>query len=187
MNAVQNEQPSVVEQPTPTPLLRTVVLCDLVDSTALIEQLGDVDAATFMHRLDRQCRNLLAQHAGREIDKTDGFLFLFDRPIQGVAFALDYQRLIREFGESEFLPLSARVGIHVGDVVLWENSTDDIARGAKPVEMEGLIKPVAARLMSLALPGQILLSGIAHTLAIRAQNELPTNLTRNGASTDAIS
>lgn len=174
MNAVQSEQPPTVEQPSPTPLLRTVVLCDLVDSTTLIAQLGDRDSATFMHRLDRECRNLLAQHGGREIDKTDGFLFLFERPIQAVAFALDYQRLIWEFGQSEFLPLSARVGIHVGDVVLWQNSPDDIARGAKPLELEGLIKPVAARLMNLALPGQILVSGIAHTLAIRAHNELPT-------------
>lgn len=173
MNAVQPEQPSTVEQPMPTPLLRTVVLCDLVDSTTLIEQLGDREAATFMHRLDRQCRNLLAQHGGREIDKTDGFLFLFERPIQAAAFALDYQRLVWEFGQSEFLPLSARVGIHVGDVVLWENSAEDIARGAKPLELEGLIKPVAARLMNLALPGQILLSGLAHTLAIRAHDELP--------------
>ena len=49
----------------------------------------------------------------------------------------------------------------------WSGKTrsDDIARGAKPVEVEGLVKPVAARLMHLALPGQILLSGVAHALA----------------------
>ncbi|HET8941103.1 MAG TPA: putative peptide modification system cyclase [Rudaea sp.] len=169
MDTTQSEQST--QQPTPVPLLRTVVLCDLVDSTALTEQLGDRDAAQFMHRLDRQCRDLLARHCGREIDKTDGFLLLFERPIQAVAFAIDYQRLVYEFGQSEFLPLRARVGIHVGDVVLWENSEEDVARGAKPLELEGLIKPITARLMNLALPGQILLSGVAHTLANRAHHE----------------
>ena len=47
-----------------------------------------------------------------------------------------------------------------------------IAQGAKPIEVEGLVKPVAARLMGIALPGQILMSGIAHTLALRARSEL---------------
>src|SRR5690606_37565740 len=68
--------------------------------------------------------------------------------------------------------LAARVGIHVGDVVVWDNSVEDIAKGAKPVEVEGLVKPVTSRLMNLALPGQILLSNIAYDLAHRAQGEL---------------
>ncbi len=180
MNAIPTEHPQQPEpiapaRPAlaPAPLLRTLVVCDLVDSTALVQQLGDRGAAEFMHQLDRHSRDLLYLHGGREIDKTDGFLLLFERPIQAVAFALEYQRQLRELGQTEFLPLRARIGIHVGDVVLWENRADDIARGAKPVELEGLVKSVAARLMSLALPGQILLSGIAHTLAHRAQGELP--------------
>ena len=174
MNAIQTEQlPEASPELAPSqPLLRTVVACDLVESTALTEQLGDRGAADFIHALDRQVRDLLGRHGGQEIDKTDGFLLLFERPIQAVAFALDYQRLLHRQGQAEFLPLSARIGIHVGDVVLWRNAAADVARGAKAVEIEGLVKPVAARLMSLALPGQILMSGIAHTLALRAQNEL---------------
>jgi putative peptide modification system cyclase len=156
----------------PPPLLRAVVICDLVDSTALTEQLGDRKAAELTHRLDRLARDLVHRHGGREIDKTDGFLLLFDRPIQAVAFALDYQRQLRELGQREFLPLQARIGIHVGEVVLWENASDDVVHGAKPIEVEGLAKPVAARLMQLARPGQILLSGVAHAFAARAQDEL---------------
>lgn len=176
MNAIHSEQSQASPELAPSPpLLRTVVACDLVESTALTEQLGDRAAADFMRQLDRRSRDLLEQHGGQEIDKTDGFLLLFERPIQAVAFALDYQRLLRELGEIEFLPLRARIGIHVGDVVLWRNAATDVARGAKPVEIEGLVKPVAARLMSLALPGQILLSSIAHALALRAQDELPTD------------
>jgi putative peptide modification system cyclase len=172
MNAISVERGPTPTQGMPTPLLRTLAVCDLVDSTALTEQLGDRGAAELVHKLDRLTRDLLYAHAGREIDKTDGFLVMFERPIQAVAFALAYQRLLRDAQESEHVPLQARIGIHVGDVVLWENSMDDVSRGAKSMEVEGLVKPVAARLMSLALPGQVLLSGVAYTFALRAQAEL---------------
>lgn len=173
MNAVADEvQPQIPAPKLPAPLLRAVVVCDLANSAQLTERLGDVESAELAQRLDRLARDLVYRYAGREIDKSDGFLLLFDRPVQAVAFALDYQRQLRELARAESLPLSARIGVHVGDVVLWENAPADVARGAKPVEVEGLAKPVAARLMSLALPGQILLSAIACTLAQRAQAEL---------------
>ena len=174
MSAISIEANPIPAPGMPAPLLRTLAVCDLVDSTALTEQVGDRGAAELMHKLDRLTRDLLYAQGGREIDKTDGFLVMFERPIQAVAFALAYQRLLREVREQEHVPVQARIGIHVGDVVLWENSMDDISRGAKAVEVEGLVKPVAARLMSLALPGQILLSGIAYTFALRAQGELGT-------------
>jgi putative peptide modification system cyclase len=172
MSAISIEPNPNLKPGMPAPLLRTLAVCDLVDSTALTEKLGDRVAAELVHRLDRLTRDLLYRHGGREIDKTDGFLVMFERPIQAVGFALAYQRLLREGQAHEAAPLQARIGIHVGDVVLWENSMDDVSRGAKPVEVEGLVKPVAARLMSLALPGQILLSAIAYTFALRAQDEL---------------
>ncbi|MBL0162286.1 MAG: putative peptide modification system cyclase [Xanthomonadales bacterium] len=153
-------------------LLRTLLLCDLVESTALVERLGDREAAELIRKHDRLARTLADRHGGREIDKTDGFMMMFERPVQAVAFALDYQRGLRQLNAAENTSLSARVGIHVGDVVVWDNSSDDIARGAKPVEVEGLVKPVTSRLMNLALPGQILLSNIAYDLAHRAQGEL---------------
>ena len=42
--------------------------------------------------------------------------------------------------------------------MLRDNSAHDVARGAKPLEVEGLSKPIAARVMSLAVGGQTLLS-----------------------------
>src|SRR5690349_7952190 len=88
-----------------TPVLRTLVLADLVESTALTEQLGDVRAIEIFRKHDRMARDLVARHGGREIDKTDGFLVLFDRPIRGIAFALDYQRALRTLGRGEGVPL----------------------------------------------------------------------------------
>ena len=163
-------------QSSASSVLRTLVLCDLVDSTALVERLGDREAAELIRKHDRLARTLVDRHGGREIDKTDGFLMMFERPVQAVAFALDYQRGLRQLNAAEKTGLSARVGIHVGDVVVWDNSSEDIANGAKPVEVEGLVKPVTSRLMNLALPGQILLSNIAYVLAHRAQGELGEQL-----------
>lgn len=153
-------------------LLRALLVADLVDSTALVERLGDARAADVLRQHDRLARRLIHEHAGHEIDKTDGFLVMFERPVQAAAFALAYQRALRELASEAGQPLRARVGIHVGEVMAWQNTSEDIARGAKPVEVEGLAKPVAARLMGLALPGQVLLSATAHALAQRAQDEL---------------
>lgn len=173
MNAIPQELPDVLPaRAMPAPVLRTLVICDLADSTALVEKFGDRRGAEIMRQHDRLARDLVEHHQGREIDKTDGFLILFERPVHAVAFALDYQRALRALGEKETLPLAARIGIHVGDVVLWDNVAHDVARGAKPVEVEGLVKPIAARIMSIARPGQILLSGMANALAQRARAEL---------------
>jgi len=173
MSAILHAPEAPVRTPrdAPVPLLRTLVLCDIADSTALVERLGDLHAAELFRKHDRLARTLVHQHGGREIDKTDGFLMLFDRPIEAVAFALAYQRGLRQLDEVG-VQLRARVGIHFGDVIAWDNTPDDIAKGAKPFEVEGLVKPVTSRLMQLALPGQILLSGVAYQLAHRAQDEL---------------
>lgn len=159
-----------------TSVLRTLVVCDLVDSTALVERLGDQRAAELFRKHDRMARTLVQQFGGREIDKTDGYLLMFERPIQATAFALAYQRALAKLGTDESAALAARIGIHVGDIVTWENAARDVLQGAKQTEVEGLVKPVAARLAQLALPAQILLSGVAYEIAHRAQGELGDTL-----------
>ena len=155
-----------------TPVLRAVLLADLADSTAFVQRFGDQRAAVALQRLDLQIRDLLEFTGGRLIDKADGLLAIFERPIQAVDFALRYQQALRQFSVDEGAPLAARVGIHVGELMTWANTDADVKQGAKPLEVEGLAKPVAARLMALALPGQILVSSMAQALAQRAQAEL---------------
>jgi len=153
---------------TSNPAIRTLLLCDLVASTQLVERVGDSAAADLLARHDRIARDLLAAFNGREIDKSDGFLLLFERPIEAVRFAISYQARLREFGASFDSPMASRVGIHLGEVALRENSPDDVARGAKPLEVEGLAKAIAARVMSLAGNGRILLTRTAYDFARRA-------------------
>lgn len=136
------------------PEIRTLLLTDLVDSTRLTETLGDGAAAELGAAHDRAARDLLRRWHGREIDKTDGLLVLFDDVADAVGCALDYHRALAALS----VPLQARAGIHVGAVTLRANPPEDVAHGAKPVEVEGLAKPVTARIMSLARAGQTLLS-----------------------------
>lgn len=150
------------------PVIRTLLLCDLVASTQLVERLGDARAAELLSQHDRAARDLLVEFDGREIDKSDGFLLLFERPIEAVRFAIAYQDRLRELGTACGAAVLARVGIHVGEVVLRQNAAGDVARGAKPLEVEGLAKAAAARVMSLADDGRILLTRTAYDLARRA-------------------
>lgn len=150
-----------------------LLVSDLVDSTGLVERLGDRRASDLLRRHDRIARNLLATYDGREIDKTDGFLLVFDHPAQAACYALAYHDALRELGAAEGVELAARVGIHFGEVFLWENTPGDVRKGAKPLEVEGLAKPVAARLMSGARGGQTLLTTTAYELARRAARQEP--------------
>jgi putative peptide modification system cyclase len=121
---------------------------------------------------DQFLRHCLSLTQGRLIDKADGVLALFERPIQALDFSLRYQQQMRAWSKQYQHSIQARIGIHVGDVMTWQNEPDQINAGAKPLEVEGMAKPIAARLMGLAMPGQILMSGMAQSLAQRAQLEL---------------
>ena len=137
--------------------LRALLLTDVVDSTKLTEALGDAAMAVLWATHDRAARDLLPVWRGREIDKTDGMLLLFDTATDALGYALAYHHALAELK----LPFLARAGLHVGPVSLRANPADDVARGAKPVEVDGLALPVAARVMSAALGGQTLLSADA--------------------------
>ena len=101
--------------PREGPQLRTLLLTDLVESTALVERLGDTPASELFREHDRLVLKLQQEWRGRLIDRSDGLLLLFERPIDGLGFALDYTRGLRELGKSRDLDLQARAGLHVGD------------------------------------------------------------------------
>ncbi len=152
--------------------LKTLVLTDLCDSVALVQHMGDVAAAELFRALDIRVLGLLQRWKGRLIDRSDGMLLLFETPVHGLGFALDYLDELERLGQSRQLPLRARIGLHVGYVLAWQNSDEAIAAGAKPLEVEGVAKPIAARLMALARPNQILLSSVAESLLRGGQREL---------------
>ena len=121
-----------------------LLMTDVVDSTQLSERLGDDAAAALWQAHDRITRTLLRQWRGREIDKSDGFLLLFDSVADALGCALATHQALAALQP----PLRARAGIHVGALRLRPNSAADIQQGAKPLEVDGIAKPLAARIMA---------------------------------------
>lgn len=130
-----------------------MVVIDLVDSTKFFQRHGDVQAAEAMRVYDRIFRGLLIKYDGLEIDKTDGALLIFETMREALAYCDEYHRLVEKH-----LGLMSRVGIHCGHVVMHSNNQTFVSRGAKPIEVDGIHKNIAARIMSLAQGGQTFLS-----------------------------
>ncbi|MDX2177467.1 MAG: protein kinase [Candidatus Sumerlaeia bacterium] len=152
---------------SPAPVLKTLVLTDLADSTRLTEALGDRAAAELNARVDVLLRAEMVRFGGTEIDRSDGFLVLFERPVDGLAFTLRGHAVLAELAAEIGRPLAVRAAVHLGEVMIRANPPEQVARGAKPFEAEGLAKPMAARIMALAVPGQTLLTRGAFDLARR--------------------
>ena len=148
-----------------------LLMTDLVDSTLLSERLGDEAGAALWARHDHITRDLLRQWRGREIDKSDGFLVLFDCVDDSVACA----QALHQALAAMIPPLAARAGIHCGALRLRPNRDEDIRHGAKPMEVDGLAKPLAARIMGLASGGQTLLSATAAARLAPGQGPISTH------------
>jgi len=133
--------------------LLTLVFTDLVDSTRLKSLQGDSRAGSLIARHRDHVTNFCAECDGRVVDWAgDGCFMTFETPSAAVRFALDLQQF---HGENSDLP-KVRTGIHVGEVTERSISRDKSDRA----DVEGLAVDIAARIQSLALPGQILVSGV---------------------------
>lgn len=130
-----------------------IVLLDLIGSTRFVQQVGAMKAATWLQYHDRLARSLVYKFEGREIDRSDGFLLSFNRPIDAVNFALIYQQTVPLKTK-----LGCRIGIHWGTIVEVKQSEIFTVTGAKSIELEGIAKNIAARTMSLCQAGQVLLT-----------------------------
>lgn len=140
-------------------VLCTLVLTDLVDSAALLARLGERRGSELIARVDRVTRDLTRSRGGREIDRSDGFLLVFPDALGAARFALAAHAALRRLSREVGHAISARVGIHTDVVRFRSNSVEDVALGAKPLELDGVAKVRASRLMTLAGGGQTLLSG----------------------------
>src|SRR5258708_24953585 len=107
--------------------VRALLLTDVVDSTQLSERLGEAELAALWAAHDRLARDLLPVRRGREIDKTDGMLLLFEAAADAVAYAMAYQRAVAKLDP----PRQARAAANDSPVILRDNSRSDVARRDK--------------------------------------------------------
>ncbi len=121
--------------------LATALFTDIVGSTERLAALGDAGWRDLLDRHDEAVAELLAHHRGRLVKNTgDGILALFDGPARAVACAAGLVEALRTLG------LPVRAGLHVGEIV---------ERGDN---VTGLAVNIAARVMDLAGPGEVLLT-----------------------------
>lgn len=130
-----------------------ILLLDLVGSTKFIQKYGNEHAAKIFQAHDKLTRSLMYRFNGREIDRSDGFLMSFASTIDAVNFSLMYHKTI-----PPRTTLKSRIGIHWGEIIEVQQDDKFIDAGAKRIELEGITKNTAARIMSLADGGQICLS-----------------------------
>lgn len=141
----------ITDSPAPTPAAKTLkalLFTDIVRSTAHLERLGDRDWSAVLRMHDEISAIRSAQYGGSVVKSTgDGILAVFASP----ANAVNAARAIRD--DLARMSVDIRSGIHFGEV--QEVSHDLI----------GVAVHIAARVMSQAKSGEILVSRTLRDLA----------------------
>lgn len=134
-------------------VLLTLVFTDIVDSTAIAARIGDEAWRRLLARHFERVRQELDRYRGHEIDTTgDGMLAAFDGAARAVRCAASLCATALQDG------IQVRTGVHTGDV---ERNLDNL---------RGVAVHVAARVMSCAAAGEVLIS--ASTAALLEGSDL---------------
>jgi ABC-type oligopeptide transport system substrate-binding subunit/class 3 adenylate cyclase len=129
-------------------ILAAVLFTDIVNSTAIAEELGDRRWKTLVDRHNAIMRRELKRFGGRELDTSgDGFFASFREPTRAIACACAAADAVRELG------IEIRSGIHFGEC-------EPIGR-----KLGGISVVVGARIMALGGAGDVLVSSTAAELA----------------------
>jgi class 3 adenylate cyclase len=139
----------VRRSPEPTRVLATVLFTDIVDSTEQASRLGDRRWRELLDMHDDLARRLIEEFGGQLVKTTgDGILATFDGPGRGIRCAAALRDELRGVG------LQIRVGLHTGEV---EQRDSDLG---------GIAVHIAARVMAVAGPGEILTSRTVRDLVV---------------------
>lgn len=122
-------------------VVATLLMTDIVDSTARALELGDGRWRDLLARHDNLVRAQLDRFRGREVTTTgDGFLAVFDGAERAIHAAQAIGAALSGIG------VEVRAGVHSGEVELEGGN------------VRGLTVHIAARIMALAGPGEVLAS-----------------------------
>lgn len=125
--------------------MQTFMFTDIVDSTRLVEVLGDDGWDSLLSWHDRIVREALAAHHGREIKhEGDGFFIVFANPRSALDCAIALQRTLNEHRREHGFAPRVRIGIHAAEAT--RRGGDFFGQGVH----------VAARVAAAGGAGQIL-------------------------------
>jgi len=148
--------------------LLSVVCIELAGVARLKQQMGDAPALRLLHQHEQVLRDLLAGFpGGLEVSSGNGAFFLvFEKPSDAVKFALELDVRVALLGKKVGQALQERVGVHVGEVLV---EVSDAAEGAGPVQgLNGIQVDICQAVLSLAAPGQVLMTRFAYDSARQA-------------------
>ncbi|HLM32726.1 MAG TPA: adenylate/guanylate cyclase domain-containing protein [Gaiellaceae bacterium] len=133
--------------PEPDRVLSTVMFSDIVGSTERAAELGDTRWRALISAHHAAVRRALTRFGGHEVKTTgDGFLATFDGPARAIRCAHSIAEAARSLG------LEDRIGLHAGEVELMDG------------DVGGIAVHIAARVASLAAPGEVLVSSTVKDL-----------------------
>jgi class 3 adenylate cyclase len=125
---------------------RTFLFSDIVDSTRLLETLGDEKWKKLLARHNELVRERIVESGGEVIKKTgDGFFASFDNPKGAIEAAIAIQRAL----DAEIVAPDVRIGAHTGSA--FQTGADSTDYGGQGVH-------AAARIGAAAGPAEILVS-----------------------------
>ncbi len=97
---------------------KTFMFTDIVDSTKLVELLGDESWDALQQWHHRKLRECFAQNNGEEVGcEGDGFFVAFDHPADALRCAVGIQRRLAEHRVSQGFAPQVRVGVHQAEVL----------------------------------------------------------------------
>ena len=96
---------------------KTFMFTDIVDSTKLLEVIGDKAWERILSWHDRTLRDLFEEHQGQEVKQTgDGFFVAFDRAAEAIECAVAIQGRLAD--QSVAFPAQIRIGLHTSEATL---------------------------------------------------------------------
>ena len=93
--------------------VKTFIFTDIVQSTALVEAMGDEAWQDLLNWHDETLRSVFVAHEGDEVNVTgDDFFVAFDDSVTAVACAVDLQRTLAEHRRMHGFAPQVRIGLH---------------------------------------------------------------------------
>lgn len=131
-------------------ILATLLLTDIVDSTAMAQRVGDAEWTSILEEHLTIARRILDRYGGREIVTTgDGLLAMFDGAERTILAAASLGPALARLG------IRVRAGIHTGEIQVV------------PGNVRGAAVHVTARIGALAQADEVLVSSTTRDLVER--------------------
>src|SRR5262245_29551883 len=135
------------DEEAPDRMLATILITDIVDSTARAVELGDRRWRELLEKHHEVVRGNLARFRGRELDVAgDGFFASFDGPARAIRCATAVVESVGKLG------IEIRAGLHTGECEVLDG------------KVGGIAVHIAARVMAQAQPAEVLVSSTVKDL-----------------------